>query len=143
MYQSLTILFDCYDLPATAENLLLGIQESKAVVQDKPVFPGDTLHFDATLQVEQGMRGERTRFKGNFVQGTRQEPFLYLCWGERSNDGAWITARRAKFPLSALPAREIDAALENKTPIRVQVKMTGIRGDPVCAMLREGQYEVG
>lgn len=143
MNQLLTILFECYDFPASAENLLLGIQEGKVVVQDKPVVPGEILQFEAELLVEQGIPGERTRFRGKFLQGTRQEPFLYLCWGERANDGAWIMIRRAKFPLSALPTREIDAALKNKTPIRVRVNMTDKRGDPVCAMLRDGQYEVG
>ena len=67
-------------------------------------------------------------FRGPAVQGRRGERFVYLTWGE-GTDEAFTMFRRAKLMLSDVP----DPAAEQVT---ARVDLTDEAGMPRCARLR-------
>jgi hypothetical protein len=98
------------------------------------------VRFDLPLEVTFDSNGSPV-YKGPYVQGPRQAPFVYLVWGDRVA-GAWRTARRAKFPLSALPRPLVERAVRTGAPIRVRIRMAWENGEPVAATIKPEMYEV-
>ena len=139
MVKTLQVIFVCHTLPHSGSTLptckRLGIQEGKEVVQDVPIEDQDEIQFQFSLQAEAAPEGEMVIFKGKVVQGPRSAPFIYLCWGDRS-EGAWVQCGRAKIPLGAIPSRQIQKALDNGSALRARIGMTDSRGNPAFATLK-------
>ncbi len=133
----------CTNLPGTTfsdgknayENIHLGIQEGEAIVD---AVPGDTKRvvFEPAFRVAP-LPGGKTNFLGPFAKGTPQERFFYLSWAEKKG-GKLTMFRRAKIQLSHLPWSRVKKAVESGEPLKVELSMTGKRGDPLCASVGPG-----
>lgn len=133
--QTVTFELECVDLPQRAAGVLqlrLGIQEGKVVRDDAPCT-GEVIRFAFLLFVLFGQ--DAVAFSGATAQGSGNDRFVYLCWGERV-DGVWKPHSRAKVKLSALSRAQVEAALDDRRPLRARIKMTGVRGEPVAASLK-------
>jgi len=100
---------------------------------DVPADARDVL-FTAPLRVEPDTVTDQPNFLGPFAQGRSQERFIYLCWGERTNNG-WEGFRRAKVHLKHLTWQQIEAALQQGQLIEFSFDMTDAKGGPVCGSL--------
>ena len=84
--QVMTIEFECVDLPDSASpkyaNLRLGIQKEKEVLKDVTCNVKQ-VRFHFPVEVTPDPESEAMQFRGSFVQGSRDQAFIYLCWGER------------------------------------------------------------
>lgn len=100
------------------------------MVDDVPATAGDEITFHVPLRLREG--GD---WGGPYVQGARGERFVYLCWGERTEAGAWDGFRRAKIPLSGITAATPGATVE------AHLRLTDARGGPACATLKAPAVE--
>lgn len=131
------MVFECVDLPgAEYAHWRLGLQEKKAVTQD---VPATLAPIRFVFPVEVRLEGE-VSFKGGYVQGPKNDPFVYLCWGERVN-GVWQLHRRAKVPLKTLSREKIEQALTEKTPLHARIKLINTKGEPIAASLKPEYLE--
>ena len=139
MTATLQVVFDCHTLPKPGVPMpicqRLGIQEGKEVVQDVPYEAQTEIRLQIPIQVEVDPANGTKFFKGKYVQGPRTAPFIYLCWGDRS-DGAWDQWGRAKIPLGAIPGQQIQQALQDGSLLRARIGLTDSRGNPACATLK-------
>jgi hypothetical protein len=118
----------------------LGIQEGKEVIQDR-VYGGQArIHFQFPIQIEMEPAGGMVIFKGKYVQGPRSDPFIYLCWGSRS-EGTWVSCGRSKIPLNAIPRAQIQRALNDGGVLRARVSLTNHLGNPKFATLKAENVE--
>jgi hypothetical protein len=67
--------------------------------------------FQCQLRVSKSEKTGMPKFRGNFVQGTSDKPFLYLSLRER-NGVAWI--RRIKVPLHVITWEQVRALTQTK-----------------------------
>lgn len=136
--QRIDVEFECVDLPDPAvpqyAHLRLGIQANKDVQQDVPCTLRQS-RFQFTADVTLDETTHSVKFSGSYVQGPRDSPFVYLCWGER-RAGQWTTLRRAKVPLTTLARSTIETAMREHQPIRARITMTTAQGEPVAASLK-------
>jgi hypothetical protein len=141
--QVVTMEFECIDLPDSNSNkytnLRLGIQKEKEVRQDV-LCSVKQVRFHFPLEVTIDPAGDGLQFRGSYVQGSRSEPFVYLCWGERLGS-QWQEFRRAKVPLKTLPRQTVEQAFQTRQPIRAKIRMTTLKGDPVAASLKPDYIE--
>lgn len=132
---------ECIDLPdhrvLEYNDLRLGIQERKEVKQDVACSVRQA-RFMFTLEVE--IEGGTARFRGPVVQGTPDDQFIYLVWGERDGE-AWVTSRRVKVPLSSIEIERITRAIETNQPVAMRIVMTNNKGEPIAASLKPDQIE--
>ena len=144
MAVTLQVQFECHTLPHSASPLplcqRLGIQEGKEVIQDVPFEGQPEIRFQFSLQAEEEPVSGTVIFKGKYVQGPRSDPFIYLCWGERS-EGTWVTCGRAKIPLGAIPRQQIQRALHDGVALRARIRMSDSRGNPAFATLKANHVE--
>ena len=141
--QVMTIEFECIDLPDSASpkyaNLRLGIQKDKEVLKDVPCSVKQ-VRFHFPVEVTPDPDGEAMQFRGSFVQGSRDQAFIYLCWGERIG-GQWQESRRAKVPLKTLSRQTVEQAFKTRQSIRARIRMTTAKGDPIAATLKPDYIE--
>jgi hypothetical protein len=109
-------------------NVHVGIQRGSEVID---LVSGDApeARFEIDVPVNSG------RFAGPFVHGQRGERFLYLSWGELTEDGdegksEFTMFRRAKIHLDTLDAAALEGAV-----VEGRLKMSDA-GGPVCASVR-------
>jgi len=130
-----TLLLRCRDLPGTTFDgrtaVRLGVQRGPREVVDDVPATGNEITFRVPLRVRPGHD-----FGGPFVQGRPGERFVYLCWGERGEDGAWDGFRRAKLSLSDVPAVP-------DTVVEARLRLTDAKGGPECGTLRGAAIEWG
>jgi len=139
----LTVQLVCTGLPGTTfsdgknayENIHLGIQAGEAIIN---AVPGDARRavFEPTFRVAP-LPGGKTNFLGPYAKGTPAERYFYLSWAEKKG-GKLAMFRRAKIQLSHLPWSRVKKAVESGKPLKVEVSMTGKRGDPLCASVKPG-----
>ena len=104
-------------------NTEFGMQRGRSeVVPGVPQTDGSIL-FEATVEPYRDARG-RQRFRGEFVQGPPDEPFLYLSWRVTGGD-FWIA--RGKVLLAPL-ADERVASAPNETAFETEISHLGHRG---------------
>ena len=144
MAATLQVLFECHTLPHPGSPQpicqRLGIQEGKAVVQDIPLEGQVEIHFHFTLQVELEPSSGAVMYKGKYVQGPRSNPFIYLCWGNRS-EGYWEQYGRAKIPLNVIPRQQIQQKLQDGSLLCARIRLTGSNGKPALATLNSNYVE--
>lgn len=116
------------------EAIYVGLQRGEQVID---LVRGDAGNatFTASFHVTQQKDGS-PNFLGPFAKGTPKERFFYLSWGVQGPLGSFRSFRRAKIPLSSLSWEKVDAAIQNRTPIRADVTLTDAKGGPVCATLK-------
>ena len=145
----LEIEVTCHNLPGVSfadpyqpgcealEPVYLGIQKGNDVIE---AVPGDRekVVFRPTFRVVKHSDGS-PNFLGPFAKGTPQERFFYLSWGVMGKKDEFAMFRRAKIHLNHLTWAQVSAALSKKRPIRVSIDMTGKKGDPICASIRNDQ----
>jgi hypothetical protein len=128
----------CQHLPGSQfkkrMGIRLGIQKGKMVIDDVGA-DASSANFTAALRVVQNMETGAFNFMGPFAQGSPQERFIYLCWGERKND-SWEGFSRAKLQLRPIDSDVVERALANGTPIQVVIDMTDAKGGPLCASIK-------
>jgi hypothetical protein len=140
--QTITILIHCHNLPGLVcgerNQVRLGIQKGKDVIED---VSGDveSVTFNVPLRVEQQPTGQ-PKFLGPFAQGTPQERFIYLCWGERK-DSNWETFRRAKIHLKHFDWQTVEKSLTTGAPIEAFINMTDKKGEPLCASVKDDKID--
>ncbi len=134
-----TILLHCTELPGTSFDgrtaVRLGIQKAKTVIDDVRADV-ESATFACTFRVERHIRTGKPNFLGPFAQGTPEERFIYLCWGER-NGAAWNGFRRAKIHLNGIGWASVEKAVTTGKPIEATIRMTDRRGGPLCASVKE------
>jgi hypothetical protein len=139
----LTIEVICTDLPgisfAEYQPVYLGIQKGTDVIE---AVPGDTKRvvFKPVFRIGKQADGS-PNFLGPFAQGTPQQRFFYLSWGVMHQDGRFEMFRRAKIHLSHIRWEQIQKAMSQGTPLKVTLKLTGKKGDPLCASVRSPHIE--
>jgi hypothetical protein len=137
----ITILLRCRDLPGhcfeSHTAVRLGVQRGRDVVDDVPGDVSDVT-FTVPLRVTRNAKSGNPNFLGPFAQGTPDDRFIYLSWGERHN-GAWDMFRRAKVKLNHLTWETVEQAMKQGESIEAVISMTDRSGGPLCASVRE-QY---
>ncbi len=135
-HREINIRIHCRNLPGTQfedrTGVRLGIQRGREVIGDVPA-DAEGVTFTVPLRVSGTPGGERPNFLGPFAQGTPEERFVYLCWGER-RDGAWDGFRRAKIQLRHIGWEAVErASAAGQATIEAVVDMTDATGGPFAA----------
>lgn len=117
------------DLPGRAwcgmENIHVAVQVRSEPFEPVPGDAPDAV-WDFEVQLKDG------DWRGPAVHGRKGERFLYLTWGNPTDDG-WDMFRRAK-----LMARDVDPALVEQAeasgrPLIARLALTDDKGSPRCA----------
>jgi hypothetical protein len=141
--QTITILIHCRNLPGLVcgerSHVRLGIQKGNDVIEDVSADV-EKVTFNVSMRVEQQPSNGKPNFLGPFAQGTPQERFIYLCWGERVGNN-WHGFRRAKIHLKHLEWQAVASSLETGTPIEAFISMTDNKGEPLCASVKKDKIE--
>ena len=111
--------------------VLVGMQRGRDTVSPRPVV-GSSMVFDATLDVVVTSAG--VDYRGPWVQGTRGNRFLYLCWGHDEGAG-FVMQRRAKLMLGVLDPAEMASAPEGAV-LEGRLSLVDPHGGPVSAAIR-------
>ncbi len=137
------ILIHCHNLPGSKFQdkigVRLGIQKGKDVVEDVSADAA-SVTFTVPLRVTRNSKNGQPNFLGPFAQGTPDERFIYLCWGERQ-DNSWNGFRRAKLHLNHLSWDLVEKAIEGGRRIEAVVNVTDAKGGPLCASVKEDKVE--
>ena len=139
----LTIEVVCIELPgirfANYEPVYLGIQKGADVIE---AVAGDSKRvvFKPVFRIGKQADGS-PNFLGPFAQGTPQQRFFYLSWGVMHQDQRFEMFRRAKIHLSHLRWDYVEKAISQGTALKVTLKVTGTKGDPVCGSVRGANIE--
>jgi hypothetical protein len=72
-------------------------------------------------------------FGGPFVRGTRDDRHLGLAWGDVPGDGTLQIFRGAKLRLVDVDPGVIEAAMRPGHRLVARIRLTDVRGNPVCA----------
>ncbi len=91
--------------------------------------------FDIDLDVVVGPDGDPD-FGGPFVQGVRRERFVYLTWGEVSDDGRFTMFRRLRLHLAPLAEQVPAERILSADRIMAVLELTDTRGRPLAASVR-------
>lgn len=116
---------------ADRRNLHIGVQRAAEVVDRTPA-DARTVTFTIPVRLETDA-GVRFDFRGPFVHGKTGARFLYLTWGDITEDGAFEMVQRLKIGLSALDAAMIAAAQEPDVVLQGSLSLTDQRGRPMSA----------
>src|SRR6476659_2767693 len=124
--QQIEIRLRCIELPGCEFNgrnqVRLGVQKGKEVIEDV-LAETEAVAFTCLLRVERNTETGKPNFLGPYAQGTPQERFIYLCWGERKA-GAWDGFGRAKIHLKEIDWHSVEKAISTGNPIEASIKMT-------------------
>ena len=139
----LTIEVICTELPgirfADYEPVYLGIQQGVDVID---AVPGDQKRvvFKPVFRIGKQPDGS-PNFLGPFAHGPAQQRFFYLSWGVMHQNQRFEMFRRAKIHLSQLRWEQIQKAISRETALKVTLKLTGTKGDPVCGSVKGANIE--
>lgn len=145
--KELTIEVVCRDLPGKCfadlqnpmaekrEPVYLGIQKGNDVIEAVPADRKQVI-FRPKFKIARQPDGS-PNFLGPFAKGTPQERFFYLSWGVTDKKGHFEMFRRAKIHLNHVTWDQVSAALSDDRPLKVSIRMTGPKGDPICASIRK------
>jgi len=136
---NIAILLHCTELPGVSFEgrmaVRLGVQQGREVVQDVPA-DAENATFTCHFHVKRHIRSGKPNFLGPFAQGTSEERFIYLSWGEREG-AAWDMFRRAKIHLGNIGWPAIEHALAAKQPIEATLRLTDRHGGPLCGTVTQ------
>jgi hypothetical protein len=106
------------------------------IVQKQRSGNGD-LRFEFTARAVMGSEGELPNLLGEFVQGPREERFVYIGIGSFAGQTDTEWSRRLKVPLSGISAEMADrAARDSHVLFETHVPGTGRDGGPNCATVK-------
>ena len=136
--QEIQIQIICENLPGNQfqerTSVRLGIQKGIHVIDDVSAgAPSAT--FLASIRVSRNPDTGLLNFLGPYTQGTPQDRFIYLCWGERKNE-AWDGFRRAKLPLRPFISEFAEKALTSEQSVTAVIDMRDSKGEPLCATIK-------
>ena len=109
-------------------NVHVGVQVGK---EPTDLVRGDARTSKWTIPIDVVTRDGGLDFRGPAVQGRRGDRFVYLTWGDVSEDGTFTMFRRAKLMLADLESFVADAHT-----VIARVDLTDARGGPQCARLK-------
>ena len=113
------------------EPVHLGIQKGRDVVD---VVPADRKEATFVAEFRVGKKKDGApNFLGPYAQGTADDRFFYLSWGEARRAGEFAMFRRLKVRLGHLQWKVIRASLASGKPLEVKLELTDRRGGPLCA----------
>jgi hypothetical protein len=97
--------------------------------------PGDapSARWEVPVTVRRGDEG--FDFSGPFVRGARDDRHLGLVWGDVPGDGTLRLFRGAKLRLVDVGPGVIEAAMRPGHRLVARVRLTGPRGNPICARI--------
>jgi Family of unknown function (DUF5990)/Domain of unknown function (DUF5655) len=95
--------------------------------------PGDaaSARWEVPVTIRRGDDG--FDFGGPFVRGARDDRHLGLAWGDVPGDGTLRLFRGAKLRLVDVEPGLIEAALRPGHRLVARIRLTDVRGNPVCA----------
>lgn len=99
-------------------------------------FAGQDLHFEFTVRVKIGGKGETPNFLGPIVQGPTGERFVYLDIGTCAGQTETAWSRRLKIPLRGITGEMIEELSANDAVLETQVVGTGKDGGPSCGTVK-------
>jgi len=139
----LTIEVTCTDLPgirfAEYQPVFLGIQRGTDVIEAVPA-DSKRVVFKPVFRIGKQADGA-PNFLGPFSQGTPQQRFFYLSWGVMRHDQRFEMFRRLKIHLSHIQWKHIQRGQSEGTMLRVTLKLTGKKGDPLCGSAKSENIE--
>jgi hypothetical protein len=103
--------------------------------------PGDAplARWEVPVTVRRGDGG--LDFGGPFVRGVRDDRHLGLVWGDVPGDGTLRLFRGAKLRLVDVEPSLIEAAMGAGQRLVARVRLTGPRGNPICARVNPPYIE--
>ena len=103
--------------------------------------PGDapSARWEVPVTVRRGDDG--LDFGGPFVRGVRDDRHLGLAWGDAVGDGTLRLFRGAKLRLVDVEPGLIEAAMRPGHRLVARVRLTGPRGNPICARVNPPYIE--
>jgi uncharacterized protein DUF5990 len=102
--------------------------------EPEQLVPGDAASARWVLEVKLSQLDDgQVDFKGSAVHGKRGERFLYLTWGNLSDDGRFEMLRRAKLMLNRIDVALVESAESQQRPLVARVQLSDDRGAPRCA----------
>ena len=102
--------------------------------EPEQLVPGDAASARWVLDVKLSPIDDgQVDFKGPAVHGKRGERFLYLTWGNLSDDGRFEMFRRAKLMLNRIDVALVESAESQHRPLVARVQLSDDRGAPRCA----------
>jgi Family of unknown function (DUF5990) len=159
---TLTVLIDGFDLPGLtchpepdgtvhrSVHVALTGQDAGRPYLDIPgrggaralePVPGDapSARWEVPVTVRRGDDG--LDFSGPFVRGVRDDRHLGLAWGDVPGDGTLRLFRGAKLRLVDVEPSLIEAAMRPGQRLVARVRLTGPRGNPICARVNPPYIE--
>jgi hypothetical protein len=130
------------DAPQAYDNIHVGVQRLKEVVE---LVPGDAAtagwEFDVTVRTA---ADGALDFAGPYVHGKKGDRFLYLAWGAVHGERFGMF-RRAKLHFADIDPQLLHAAVDGDRPLVGRIRLTDVKGDPVCAHVRASHlsWELG
>jgi hypothetical protein len=94
---------------------------------------GKNLVFEFHPSIREGVYGSMAALGGPFVQGPRQQRFVYIDIGACAGQAESCWSRRLKIPLDGIPAKSIRAG----GVLEARVPGTGRDGGPSCATVKD------
>ena len=120
----------------TADPLLhLGLQRGKDVC-DVRSCDGSETHFDFALDLLVDGIGGTGDWRGPLVHGSRGGRFLYLSWGQVSDDGTFEMSSRAKLPLPTLDQPVVDPLYAGGATLMATLALADTQGRPISGSVR-------
>ena len=102
--------------------------------EPEQLVPGDAPSARGELEVKLSTTDDgQVDFKGPAVHGKRGERFLYLTWGNLSDDGGFEMFRRAKLMLNRIDIALVESAESQQRPLVARVRLSDDGGAPRCA----------
>ncbi len=139
----ITIRLRCVELPGRKfdgkTEVRLGVQKGREVIEDVYGDQKEVI-FDCQMRIERNAVTGKPNFLGPYAQGTIDERFIYLCWGERP-EGMWEGFRRAKIHLKDIEWKSVENAIASGKAIEAVIKMTDKKGFPLCASVGKDNIE--
>jgi len=94
-------------------------------------------HFEFSVHAIDRGRGERTDFRGPFVQGPKDGRFVYIDIGTYAGQADTCWSRRLKVPLSGISWKMVEQVTSDERSIlETRVPGTGKDGGPSCATVK-------
>ena len=98
---------------------------------------GNDLKFEFPIGIKKKTAVDQPDLSGPFVQGPREQRFIYIDIGTLAGQTDTIWSRRLKIPLTGITWAMIDQLSERSMAVlEAQVPGTGSDGGPSCATVK-------
>jgi hypothetical protein len=122
------------------------LQKGKDELVDVVLSTGKNIEFSLGLRVRENAKTGSPNFLGEFVQGTAEQRFFYICVGKYAGQENTEWARRVKIHVSTITWKQIHSLLANpKKTLLAGYEATLPDGSPSCASVQliDGGWRVG